>query len=663
VSDRRYKLETRRAPVPSKLDLEHALNPAQLEAVETEKKRVLILAGAGSGKTRTLTYRVARLLEKGAPPEGIVLATFTNRAAREMIGRIESLLGGAARRVRAGTFHALGFETLRRHAEAVGYKPGFSIIDREDQTEAMSAAVGEIDVDVKARRFPGPETLVQMLSLSINTDAPLEKTIARRFIGYAPLEPLIARVFEAYARKKIEMNVMDFDDLLLHWKALLVETNALAFQLKSAVHHVLVDEFQDTNKLQAEIAELLASECRSLSVVGDDAQSIYSFRGARFDNILEFPLAEPTDVHRLTINYRSVPEVLKLANEIIKRNPLQFPKDLEAHRKSGVLPVLVPAKDTIQQAEFIAQRVLELRDEGVPLNDQAVLYRAHSHSIELQIELAKRDVPFFLRSGTRFFEQAHTKDMLAFLRVVQNPRDELSLRRVLRVVPGVGTKTESKIFEAVKVGGFSAWRAPAFVESLPMRARDAFSQLTATFEALSSDALRDRPGEMIRILLDGTTSLLHLHIESQYKNPKDRIEELRQLADIASQHADLTSFLAEVTLVAELSGEDQLGGDRETEHLVLSTVHQAKGLEWRAVFVAGLSDGAFPHATSLDEDEGEAEERRLLYVAVTRAMEQLYLCYPGSRYVREGERVLVRPSRFISEIASMKGLFEKWLLE
>jgi DNA helicase-2/ATP-dependent DNA helicase PcrA len=670
-------LRAHHPPAPTKLPLQTELNNEQREAVETDAQRVLILAGAGSGKTRTLTYRVARLMEKGSPPEGIVLATFTNRASKEMIGRIESLLGATARRVRAGTFHALAFAALRSIGTRLGYRSGFGILDREDSSHVMAAAIADADIDIKARRFPSSELLVTILSLAINTDETLERTLLRRFPEYIPAVDQIERVLEAYTRRKLDMNVMDFDDLLVNWKTLLARNDPLAHQLSAEVHHVLVDEFQDTNKLQADIAELLSAERKSLCVVGDDAQSIYSFRGARFENILDFPRRAPTEVHRLTINYRSVPQVLSLANEVIKQNALQFPKELVAVRRPGVLPALISARDPAQQAEFIAQRVLELRDEGVPLVDQAVLYRAHSHSIELQMELTKRDVPFVLRSGVRFFEQAHVKDALAFLRVIANPSDEISWRRVLKTVPGVGTKSAARIVEAVRSAlakgedPFQAIAREDVVQSIAPRAGPHFEAL-----ARSLDELRTirAPADVIRALLVpdlGSRSgeerplrpLLLEHLVATHPNASERAEELLQMAEIAAAHSDLAEFLGEVTLVNELQGEELGKTPGAREHLTLSTVHQAKGLEWRAVFVAGLTDGGFPHATSLDEQDGEAEERRLLYVAVTRAMEQLYLSYPGSRFVREGERVLLRPSRFISEIARSPGLFERWLLD
>jgi DNA helicase-2/ATP-dependent DNA helicase PcrA len=675
LADRRYTLKAPSKARPTALPLDTELNEDQRRAVETDAERVLILAGAGSGKTRTLTYRVARLLEKGAVPEGIVLATFTNRAAREMIGRIEALLGGTARRVRAGTFHALAFASLRSIGARLGYRSGFGILDREDSSQVMAAAIADADVDVGARRFPSSDLLVNILSLAINSDQTIERILLRRYPQFVPAEEMIARVLHRYTQRKLDMNVMDFDDLLVNWKSVLLAKDALAHQLASEVHHVLVDEFQDTNKIQADIAELLAAECRSLSVVGDDAQSIYSFRGARFDNILDFPRRAPTEVHRLVTNYRSAPEVLKLANQIIKNNPLQFPKELVSVRRSGLLPAVVPAKDTIQQAEFIAQRALELRDEGIKLSEQAVLYRAHSHSIELQMELAKRDVPFVLRSGVRFFEQAHVKDVLAFLRVIANPSDEISWRRVLGTVPGVGNKSAARIVEAVRSAlasgrdPFSDIAGEEVARALPSRAQSSYLALMQSMERLKERAAKSGPSDLIRALLittneeDGAHALLYEHLTASYPNAKERTEELLQLAEIAADHRDLSEFLGEVTLVSELQGEDVGKTPADRELLTLSTVHQAKGLEWRSVFVAGLSDGAFPHATALEEKDGEAEERRLLYVAVTRAMEQLYLCYPGSRFIREGERVLQRPSRFISEIALTGGLFERWLLD
>jgi DNA helicase-2/ATP-dependent DNA helicase PcrA len=662
--ERRYRLASAPSSPASALDLERTLNAAQRAAVESDAPRILILAGAGTGKTRTLTYRVARLIEKGVPPSSIVLATFTNRAAKEMVERIELLLGPLARQVRAGTFHSLAYRALRRWGSAFGFDERLAILARDDQKELMGAAVADAEIEVAARRFPSAEALVELASLAINTGCSITEVLTQK-LSLLPFQAEIERVLARYAERKAAMNAMDFDDLLHFWRKLLLSGEA-AERIKDGVGHVLVDEFQDTNRLQADIAELLSEKSKNLCVVGDDAQSIFAFRGARFDNILEFPRARETQIHSLTDNYRSTQKILALANEVIAQNPLQFPKALSSPHAGSVVPVVVPAKDLFQQAEFVAQRVLELVDEGLPLAEQAVLYRSHGQSVELQLELTKRNVPYLVRSGRRFFEQAHVRDLLAFLRIIWNPKDELAWRRVLAILPGVGARSSGRIWSwiAQAIDGrrdhLEALLMHELLLGLPARARASIRELVEMLRIASSEEMQARPGELIRTLL--RVSLVS-HLEQVHANANARTEELLQLADIAAQSKDLGAFLQEIALVNEIAGEEMAGGSRskDREWLTLSTVHQAKGLEWRAVFVAGLTDGGFPHQQSLEEPGGEAEERRLFYVAVTRAKEQLYLVYPGSRIVRDQDRVLTRPSRFVSSIPP--GLIEKWVLD
>ena len=657
-----------RGPRASALDLAHALNPAQRGAVESDAPRILILAGAGSGKTRTLTYRVARLIEAGVPPEAVVLVTFTHRAAREMTGRIEALLGSTARRVRAGTFHALAAASLRARGRQIGFPNGFGIIGRDDQAQVMAAAIGEAKIDPGRRRFPSPESLIALLSLAINAAETVETTLIRRQPHLLAILPEMDAAFAAYTRKKLEMGVMDFDDLLLHWHAAL-GPGPLGELLRGEVAHVLVDEYQDTNLLQAEIAERLAGRGH-LCVVGDDAQSIYAFRGARAENILEFPQLAPTEVHQLTVNYRSEPGILAVANASIAENPRQFPKVLTAVRAATGLPARVPAKDAAQQAEFVAQRVLELRDEGVPLAAQAVLYRAHGHALELEVELTRREVPYRVRSGVRLLERAHVKDLLAFLRVVANPLDELAWQRILAMQPGVGGKIGGAVLAAVKraaIAGddpFAQLGAPELLAATRGRGRLALPRLGEALQALAG--LAAAPARMIHLLLErpepaspGPGHLLD-HLTARYGEPEARVRELAQLAEVAAQQGDLEAFLADVTLAGELAGE-RGASEAPEERLTLTTVHQAKGLEWRAVFVIGLTDGAFPLTPRDDEADAEAEERRLFYVAVTRAEEQLYLTHPVSRPAGLDERLLLRPSRFLEELPPE--LLERWSLE
>ncbi len=557
--ERRYQILHRTTDAPSALDLDNTLNATQRAAVESDAKRILILAGAGTGKTRTLTYRVARLIEKGAPPQGIVLATFTNRAAREMKERIEDLLGPTARKVRAGTFHALAYRALLRHGSLFGFDARLAILGREEQKELMGIAIADTQLDPGAHRFPSAETLVDLASLAINTDRTLTDVLTRN-LSLLPLLAQIEQVLSLYTRRKAAMGAMDFDDLLVFWRLLLMNGGAVADGIKDGVHHVLVDEFQDTNRLQAEIAELLAERSERLCVVGDDAQSIFGFRGARFDNILEFPARAPTEVHSLTENYRSTQKILAIANEVIAKNTLQFPKVLRSPHAGMMMPVVTPSRDVLQQAAFVAQRALELRDEGVALGEQAILYRSHGQSVELQLELTRRGVPYVVRSGRRFFEQAHVRDLVAFLRIIWNPRDELSWRRILAILPGVGARSSGRIWAAVaqalleEKDHLEALLRHELLLGLPGRARESIRGLVDLLARASTEEMHAQPGAMIRTLLAGA---LMAHLEQTHANAQRRAEELAQLADIAAQSKDLGAFLAELALVSE----NRRGGD------------------------------------------------------------------------------------------------------
>src|SRR5689334_1244653 len=430
------------------------LNEEQFAVATAPAGAALVTAGAGSGKTRAITYRVAYLVEHGVAPARVMLATFTNRAAREMLRRVEQLTGGTsdvARRVWGGTFHRIANLVLRRHAESIGYTSNFSILDVEDAKDFLSVCVDEAGVDTKARRFPKAEVLQDIISFATNTDQPISDVVPRRYPYFEPLTQQITRVDFIYMERKRERNVMDYDDLLLNWKRLLVEKPEIANVYAEQFEHILVDEYQDTNKLQAEIIDLLAVKHRNVMVVGDDAQSIFAWRGAEFTNIYEFPKRYPeAEVYKLETNYRSTPEILGLANVSIANNRKQFPKVLQAVKKSkGFLPALIPCSNVEQQSAFIASRILELRDEGTSLEDIAVLYRSHYHSLELQLELTRRNIPYRIQSGVRFFEQAHIKDVISYLRIIVNPRDELAWKRILKMIPGIGRATANRIYEAI----------------------------------------------------------------------------------------------------------------------------------------------------------------------------------------------------------------------
>ncbi|MFN2453389.1 MAG: ATP-dependent helicase [Pyrinomonadaceae bacterium] len=645
------------------------LNEEQFAVATAAKGASLVVAGAGSGKTRAITYRVAFLIEQGVSPSRIMLATFTNRAAREMLRRVEQLAGGVdVRRVWGGTFHRIANLILRRHAASIGFESNYTILDSEDTRDFLSVCVDEAGIDTKARRFPKAEVLQDIISFANNTDQSIADVIPRRYPHFEPLAQQIARIDALYMERKRERNVMDYDDLLLNWKRLLLEKKEIADLYADQFEHILVDEYQDTNKLQAEIVDLLAVKHRNVTVVGDDAQSIFAWRGAEFTNIYQFPERYPeARIYRLETNYRSTPEILALANVSIACNLKQFPKTLRAVRPStGVQPALVPARDADQQAAFIAARILELRDEGTPLEDIAVLYRSHYHSLELQLELTRRGIPYRIRSGVRFFEQAHVKDVVSYLRIITNPRDELAWKRVLRFVPQIGVATANRIWERLAYASdpFALVRRADF-DAAPRRG-NGWTQFLELLESLVSDETRNQPAKQIETIL---ARGYEAHLAATYENADARLEDLRQLARYSARYNSTEEFLAELALLATerfgapqpLAGEDVVMGGDEDELLTLTSVHQAKGLEWRAVFIIWAADGKFPSPRSLRDSEGEEEERRLWYVALTRAKDELYLSYPLIVTDYNRQTVVQKPSRFVTEVPPE--LYDIWSLE
>ena len=663
---RRYQLEPA-ARAKAALNYAGLLNDEQQAVVEAGDGPILVIAGAGSGKTRTLTWRVARLLHEGMSPEALLLLTFTNKAAREMLRRVEEVARVDTRQIWGGTFHHVAHRILREHAPVLGYAKGYSILDREDTRDVMSAAIAECGLAVAARRFPKADVLVDLVSMAVNTQTPLADVVADRRPQFLPLGDDILRVARRYAERKHALNAMDFDDLLMNWKVLLAEHEPVRELLADRFRHVLVDEYQDTNRLQGDIIDLVASGHRNLCVVGDDAQCIYGFRGAHFANILEFEQRYPDATrYDLTVNYRSTPQILELANASIAYNVKQFEKALSSVRSDGTLPALVPCRDVQQQAQFVAQRVLELRDEGIPLTEIAVLYRAHHHAMEIQFELARRGIPFVVRSGVRFFEAAHIKDVLAHLRFARNPGDELALKRALRLTPGIGSATADAIWNALAArrrggsGSVDELLAPDVAGQVPPKGRGGYRRVCDLLRKLARPPTADLPGEAIELVLaEGYED----YLKAEFLNADSRVEDIRQLAEYARGYEDTETFLSEIALLTELSAETVSEGGEPDEKMVLSSVHQAKGLEWRAVFLVWLADGRFPSAQALKDRDGEEEERRLFYVGCTRAKDDLYLCLPLVAAPRDRERVVLKASRFVEELPGDPVLYERWQLE
>ncbi|HEY3853082.1 MAG TPA: ATP-dependent helicase [Verrucomicrobiae bacterium] len=657
---RDYVLQPFSAPIEPKIDYARELNEQQLAAVTAPPGPALVIAGAGSGKTRALTYRAAFLLEQGIPPECILLLTFTNKAAKEMMRRVTDLIGGELSQLWGGTFHSIGARVLRRNAELVGYKPDFSILDREDARDMLKACLAESEIDLKETRFPKADVLEDIFSLASSRDVTVESVVAKQFDYFVPLAPQIAQMEAAYAARKKAANAMDFDDLLVLWLKLLRDNAEVREAQQRRFQFILVDEYQDTNRIQGELVDILAARHHNVMVVGDDSQSIYSWRGAHFQNIIKFPdRYEKSSVFRIEINYRSTPEILKLANAAIAANTNQFAKELTAWRKSGSKPILVPCVTSGQQAAFVAQRVLELREEGRELGSMAVLYRSHFHALELQMELTRRNIPFSITSGIRFFEQAHIKDIAAYIKFITNPRDELALKRIVRLMHGVGGKSADRIWNA-----FSASPNPPLAASLqkisaavPKKTAVDWAQFTATIAQLEAPEMRGNPAKMIQLILEAG---YEDHLQEEYANYRARREDIEQLAVFSRQFNSVEEFLTQLALQTAIEAEETADGRRDEEGIRLSTIHQAKGLEFDVVFIIMLCDGLFPSARSLDDRESEEEERRLFYVAITRARDELHLSYPIYRAIGGGGDSMQRPSRFLDELP--RELLDEWNL-
>ena len=643
----------------SEIDFAGSLNVQQLEAVTSPAGAHLVIAGAGTGKTRTLTYRVAWLLEQGYRPGDILLLTFTNSAAREMLERVNDLLPGASDGLWSGTFHSIGHRILRRHPEAVGFREGFTIMDREDQEELLEAVVARLGFRTNDKRFPKGEVLAELLSLGCNTGETLRTLLARRYRYFIDLEEQIAQVGTAYEGRKKEVNALDFDDLLSKTHELLLTNPEIAASYQRRFRAILVDEYQDTNCLQAGLIDTLAASHKHIMVVGDDAQSIYSWRGADFANILEFPKRYPEAVvHRIETNYRSVPQVLELANASILNNPRQFPKELRAVRKPAITkPALVPLATNNEQASFIAQRVLELHDEGIDFREMAVLYRAHYHSMEIQLEFTRRGIPFGITSGLRFFEQAHIKDVAAFLKFAINPNDEVAFKRMVRLLPGIGSKTAENLWiqSAKLLGGGRLFSRLEKGCKPPSKAVGGWSQLICTLAKLAPMGVPAPPSEMITAV---TESLYDDYMQAKFANYEARRDDLNTLANYAKQFEQTDEFLAQLTLLGGTETSEVTGRDDEEDRVCLSSIHQAKGLEWQAVFLAWLTEGMFPGSRSMEDDSALEEERRLFYVGVTRCKEELYLTYPELRLNAAFGEAFQQPSRFLEELP--ENLTERW---
>lgn len=660
MRERDYQLAS--LETASVIDYKKVLNEQQYAAVTSPPGTALVIAGAGSGKTRTLTYRVSWLIEHGYAAEQILLLTFTNKAAKEMLTRVDELLPGRAGGIWGGTFHSIGHRILRRHAEEIGFEKNFTIMDRDDQKELLEAWMTRQGLRTPESRFPKGNVLAEIISLCNNTGTSLEQLIAKRYRYFFDLKEELEAAMVAYEAAKKKANALDFDDLLLKTHELFVTHPAIAQRYQRQFRAILVDEYQDTNRIQAQLIDALSAHHGHIMAVGDDAQSIYSWRGADISNMLAFSKRHPaTQFFSIETNYRSVPQVLELANASIRYNTSQFSKELSAVRPAySMSPALVPLATSNEQAVFIAQRIAELHHSGIPLSDMTILYRSHYHSMEIQLELTRRNIPFFVTSGLRFFEQAHVKDVAAVMKFALNPNDEIALKRLLLLFPGIGKKTAENLWSQAARALQGSHDFSKLQQCIPpKKATKEWNQLVATLTELTSYDAAGKwqlasPTVMIETILFAFYDAL---LQEKFTNYEARREDLATLSNYAKQFSDPAEFLAQLALLGENEEQQSVSSSGE-DQLCLSSIHQAKGLEWRVVFVAWLTEGMFPTRRSLDEPTTLEEERRLFYVAVTRCKEELYLTYPEfSLHAAYGE-AYQRPSRFIAELDTH--LYERW---
>ncbi|MFZ8832065.1 MAG: ATP-dependent helicase [Thermodesulfobacteriaceae bacterium] len=635
--------------MPNIKEILEKLNPAQREAVESIEGPVLVIAGAGSGKTRTLTTRLAYLVSLGIPAEKILLLTFTRKAAREMISRAEALVGNSCGKVQGGTFHSLCHYMLRQYGYLLGFSPNFTVLDRGDSEDLLNLLKNSLGFPGAKRHAPKKETLATILSKIKNQGKTLEEIITTEYPNFVDLIPQIERLFKEYELYKREHQLMDYDDLLINWLTILKEYPQVREEVGRRYNYIMVDEYQDTNLLQGEIVVYMASSHRNVMAVGDDSQSIYGFRGANYRNIFDFPKYFPeARIIKLEQNYRSTQSILDLANAIIERSKIKYTKVLFSNKKEGPKPILFRAKDDHAGSEFVADEILRLtNEEGIPLSQIAVLMRAAFHSYDLELELTKRGIPFVKYGGLKLLESAHIKDVVSILRILVNPYDFLSWNRVLLLLEGVGPRSAERIVNLLKTSD---------LESAIFNIKRQFSQpelqkLLHLFQELMGKRLP--PFETLSQVLSFYEPIFE---RTYYEDSHRRERDLESLIALSEKYETLEEFLTDLVLEPIYSSEVE--GERKEEILTLSTIHSAKGLEWHTVFVLSVIEGRFPSSYSLLNPEELEEERRLFYVAVTRAKERLYLIAPLTIYVPGEGRTFAKLSRFLQEVP--KGLYVEY---
>lgn len=637
-----------------KLNYELELNKSQYDAVFHTNGAALVIAGAGTGKTRTLTYRVAKLIEDGIAPESILLLTFTRKSASEMLRRASTLLDGRCDKVSGGTFHSFASMILRHYSKFIGYNSSFNIIDMSDSNDVINLIRNDLNVGSGKKRFPQKSTLGKIFSLSANKRESIENIIENGFNYFLDLKEEIIFIHEEYSKYKRKYNLMDYDDLLINLLKLMKENPQVLGELNLKYRYVMVDEYQDSNKLQHEISLLFAGKDQNIMAVGDDAQSIYSFRGADFQNIMYFPESFGScAIYKIEENYRSTAQILEVTNNIIQYAVFKYDKTLKSKRV-GDKPKIIEARDERMQSAFIVQQVLELREEEIPLNEIAVLFRSAFHSFDLEIELEKANIPFRKFGGLKFIETAHIKDIISYLRIISNPKDAISWQRVLMLLEGVGPRTAGKIIEAVNSDKLSLDK-PELLEAFGIK-KENITDLFSNLKKISNSKISI--GDKVTLLTEYYRPIL----QSKYDDWQKRWSDLQTFVGISERYDEVGELLTDMAL--EPPNESVSGlepEDKQEEYLNLSTIHSAKGLEYKAVFLIWALEGKFPSAKSVDNLDTIEEERRLFYVAATRAKDYLYISYPTNIYDRESGFVLSEPSRFIKGLSDE--IIDRYILD
>lgn len=641
-----FKLNPDAAPdIQFRIEYEKLLNQQQLEAVKNFFGPILCIAGAGSGKTRTLIYRVARMIESGIRPESILLLTFTRKAARNMLNRVANLVGESGKRVAGGTYHSFAVQMLRQYGRSLNIGQNFSIIDESDAGDIVNLIRADLGLNRKETRFPQKKTLLEIFSKSINLGHSIAEIVTSHYQHFAEHTADIEKIAGEFTGYKRQNGLLDYDDLLIFLLKLLQECEEARIAINERFRYVMADEYQDTNGLQAKITMLLGGRRNNIMVVGDDAQSIYSFRGAQIQNILDFPSQfTQCQIIKLERNYRSTEHILHAANSLMKHATEGFSKTLFTKREPGEKPALISCQDDEEQAMFVAARILDLREQGIRLNDMAVLFRSSFHAYQLEIELKRRNIPYVKWGGFKFLESGHLKDVLAHMRVIHNPYDQVSWLRILLLIEGIGTQTATDIFKAIKAGPEPFSFSGIKVRS---RAREGLEILEKMLQRARTYA-DEKPSRLLDLIAEYYFPLL----KKRFDDYPRRLKDIDALAVICQKFSALSDFLAEMALEPPRdSGESSLvATDNDDELLTLSTIHSAKGLEWHSVFVIHTLEGRFPSFNAYKSEASLEEERRLMYVAMTRAEENLAVSYPQTIWDPASGSLLARPSRFIDEI-------------